>query len=270
MGPRTWNNSNPPQGSRLQASWRPSEPRQTEQILSNAPESTGLTPVAWKIRDQPTKVAISPAAPDPDNKITEVSWPRSTRRAQIEKDNTQSVSASPLDQRSELGGTQSQFSTPARFTAAGGGPGQNPRGGGRPGQNPRGGAQHGHTPRGGGHPGHQPRAGGHLGQIVGPRSRFGQHPPQTSSGFSYYKQSVLPAEERDPVLLEVEQNKGRKISKALYKPGMIIRAILHEPHFNLASMVADKNRTESIFGPIHSKYRKMIVIALYEDHYIAM
>lgn len=260
MGPPAWNNSNPPQRLRLVASWRASDPRQTKQTLSNASNSTGLTPLAWKLGDPPTKVALSPAVPEPNNESTEVSQPRSVWGTQIETDNTQSVFASPPDQHLDRGRSQSQFSTPARFAAAGGGPSQNPRGGGRPGQNPRGGAQHGHTPQGRGHPG----------QKAGLRGRFGQNTPQTSSGFSYYKQSVLPVEERDPVLLEVEQNKGSKISKALYKPGMIIRVILHEPHFNLASMVADKNRTESIFGPIHSKYRKMIVIALYEDHYIAM
>ena len=105
-----------------------------------------------------------------------------------------------------------------------------------------------------------PRAGG----------RPGQNMPQASACSSHYRQSALPVEERDPVLLEVEQNTGRKISKELYKPGMIIRAILHEPHFNPTSTVVDSNRTQSIFGPIHSKYRKMIVIALYEGHYIAI
>lgn len=34
--------------------------------------------------------------------------------------------------------------------------------------------------------------------------------------------------------------------------------------------VADRYTTESRFGTIHSKYRKMIVIALYETHYLAI
>ena len=105
---------------------------------------------------------------------------------------------------------------------------------------------------------------------AGAGGRPGQNAPHTSSGFSHYRQSALPVEERDPILVEVEQNKGRKIAKQLYKPGMIVRAIVHEPHFNAAANVVDPNKTQSIFGPIYSKYRKMIVIALYEDHYVAM
>jgi len=61
-----------------------------------------------------------------------------------------------------------------------------------------------------------------------------------------------------------------KLAKEVYKTGMIIRAALHEPFLSGATDVADKSRTESKFGAICTKYRKMIVVALYQDHYVAL
>jgi len=110
------------------------------------------------------------------------------------------------------------------------------------------------------------------------------------------KQSCLPIGERDANLVLAEQNKGRKykvtllphpppapplygfeltksagkLAKEVYKTGMIIRAALHEPFLSGATDVADKSRTESKFGAICTKYRKMIVVALYQDHYVAL
>lgn len=60
------------------------------------------------------------------------------------------------------------------------------------------------------------------------------------------------------------------MAKQLFKPGMIIRAALHEQHLDNRIDQADKNKTQSIFGAIHTKFRKMIVIGLYQDHYIAL
>ena len=67
----------------------------------------------------------------------------------------------------------------------------------------------------------------------------------------------------------------QKLSKDLFQPGMIIRALCHEQDFHVTAdrsvmTVADKHTTESKFGLIHSKYRKMIVLALYETHYLAI
>ena len=67
----------------------------------------------------------------------------------------------------------------------------------------------------------------------------------------------------------------QKLSKDLFKPGMIIRALCHEQDFHVTTdrsvmTVADKHTTDSKFGPIHSKYRKMIILALYETHYLAI
>lgn len=92
---------------------------------------------------------------------------------------------------------------------------------------------------------------------------------------SHYKQSCLPVEERDPVLLEAERNKGKQLPKESFKPGTIIRAILHEPDFQgvaRASDVtrADRFRTDSVPGPIYTKTRKMIVLATFHDNYIAV
>lgn len=64
--------------------------------------------------------------------------------------------------------------------------------------------------------------------------------------------------------------------KNFYQIGMIIQAALHEDDFRATNStmtedtVADKNITESVHGRIHTKYRKMIVIACYERNYIAI
>lgn len=91
----------------------------------------------------------------------------------------------------------------------------------------------------------------------------------------YYKQSCLPSEERDAALLEAERCKGIKLPQQSFKHGMIIRAVLHEAAFQGtagASNVTDgdKFRTNSIYGPIYSKPRRMIVLATFKDNYIAV
>lgn len=207
------------------------------------------------------EVALSQAAPNPDDGFAEVSRTRSTKRGQLTAmDSRQSVSTSPPYQCLVRKTMQSQFSTSAPRAGPEGRPGTDAGARGLPSQKAIVGGRSG------------PNLGslGRPGQSHGAGGRPGQNAAQTSSGFNYYKQSALPVDQRDPVLVEVEQNKGRTIAKALYKPGMIVRAILHEPHFDATPTVVDRNRTQSIFGPIHSKYRKMIIIALYEDHYVAM
>ena len=60
---------------------------------------------------------------------------------------------------------------------------------------------------------------------------------------------------------------------AFYRPGVIITSPLHEQDYNEAnSTVTVDNRsiTPSEFGNIHTKYRKMIVVACYSKHYIAI
>lgn len=93
---------------------------------------------------------------------------------------------------------------------------------------------------------------------------------------SHYKQSCLPVEERDPVLVEVERNKGLKLPKESFKPGTIFRAVLHEPDFKGVAGATnfteiDRFRTtDTVHGPIYTKTRKMIVLATYQDNYIAL
>lgn len=87
---------------------------------------------------------------------------------------------------------------------------------------------------------------------------------------SYMKQSCLPVSERDPDLFYAEQNKGRVLAKEVFKPGMIIRAALHDPLLAGTADSNDKRRTSSLYGPVFSKIRKLIVVALYEDHYVAL
>lgn len=93
--------------------------------------------------------------------------------------------------------------------------------------------------------------------------------PKTPSG---YKQEFLPIEERDPALVLAQANKGIRMAKEAFKPGMIIRAPVHEQDLKGGTSnitAADKYTTDSKFGPIYTKYRKLIVIALFQNHYLA-
>ncbi|KAI4233220.1 MAG: hypothetical protein L6R40_007143 [Gallowayella cf. fulva] len=106
-------------------------------------------------------------------------------------------------------------------------------------------------------------------------SRNGVYGNRTKTSSGGYKQQFQPPEQQDPILLEAEKNKGSKFPKNFFRAGMVFRAVLHDQDFMATSShsqvtVADKHRTESIYGPIYTKIRHMIVLALYEDHYIAI
>ncbi len=61
------------------------------------------------------------------------------------------------------------------------------------------------------------------------------------------------------------------IPKSEYRVGMIFRAPHHEQHWNPhGSKAGDSSRTESFAGPICTKTRKMIVVALHSDNYVAI
>ena len=66
----------------------------------------------------------------------------------------------------------------------------------------------------------------------------------------------------------------RVFPATFYRPGLIIRAPLHEQDYITANstITAPDNRsiTPSEFGNIHTKYRKMIVVACFAKHYIAV
>lgn len=106
------------------------------------------------------------------------------------------------------------------------------------------------------------------------RSRRDVYDPSTKSN-SHYKQSCLPPNDRDPLLSEIEANKGKPYHKSQFRPGMIIRGILHEQDYQATSTgsnitITDRYRSDTKFGPICTKYRKMIVLTLFEDHYLAI
>ncbi|CAO1597163.1 hypothetical protein XANCAGTX0491_000982 [Xanthoria calcicola] len=69
---------------------------------------------------------------------------------------------------------------------------------------------------------------------------------------------------------------GKPIHRDQYRPGMIIRAYVHEQDYEATSsksnvtVKSDKHRTVSEYGTIFTKRRPMIVLANYEDHYIAI
>lgn len=92
---------------------------------------------------------------------------------------------------------------------------------------------------------------------------------------SNYKQAHLPPDERDPELYEIELNKGSKYRKSDFRAGLIIRAMVHEQDYQAASSgsnvtITERNRSNTKFGPICTKWRKMIVLSLFEDHYLAI
>ena len=61
---------------------------------------------------------------------------------------------------------------------------------------------------------------------------------------------------------------------SFYRPGVIIRAPLHEQDYMTANSTVtvpdNRSITPSEFGNIHTKYRKMIVVACFAKHYIAV
>ncbi|KAL8964142.1 MAG: hypothetical protein Q9183_004665 [Haloplaca sp. 2 TL-2023] len=98
---------------------------------------------------------------------------------------------------------------------------------------------------------------------------------QPAKADSNLKQPCPPIEERDPDLVEIERNKGRVYKKYEYRPGMIVRGVLHEQDYIATSKgsnitISDRNRTDSRYGPICTKWRKMIVLGIFQDHYTAI
>ncbi|KAI9702987.1 MAG: hypothetical protein M1836_008201 [Candelina mexicana] len=101
-------------------------------------------------------------------------------------------------------------------------------------------------------------------------SRMRNGESRTPLTSSYLKQSALPVSERDPELYEIEKNEGARVNKNSFRPGMIFRAVIHEPLADRKAAKGGKGRTESNHGPICTKYRKLIVIGIYEDHVVAL
>ncbi|KAI4130766.1 MAG: hypothetical protein LQ341_006426 [Variospora aurantia] len=134
-------------------------------------------------------------------------------------------------------------------------------------------------------------------------SRYNHHPPSAlnppsaaavSRAASYtpyqrpasYNRSHIPDPMTDWLRIRREANQGVRLRKDEYKPGMIIRAPLHEQDgrgdaraLGSSSSVgsnaseatlAEKYTTPSRFGPIFTKYRKMIVVACHQDNYVAI
>ncbi|KAL8644026.1 MAG: hypothetical protein Q9226_007978 [Calogaya cf. arnoldii] len=107
------------------------------------------------------------------------------------------------------------------------------------------------------------------------RSRNQVYSKGTTLSSGGYKQVFLPPAEQDLKLLEAEKHKGIKFPKEFFRPGIVFRAVLHDQDYTATSSdseitVPDTNRTPSIYGPIFTKVRHMIVLALYEEHYIAI
>lgn len=52
-----------------------------------------------------------------------------------------------------------------------------------------------------------------------------------TKAYPHYKQSCLPVDEWDPLLVEIEANKGWDHRKCDFRPGMVVRGIFHEQNF---------------------------------------
>ena len=119
---------------------------------------------------------------------------------------------------------------------------------------------------------------GHSNQAVPPSAAASLRHAQyhnLGKGSNYYKQSALPVEERDPVSEEIEKNRGIKLEKEKFKPGMIIRAGIYEQDYRgdkgvSEATLADRYRSETRYGAVYTKFRKMIVISLLHGHYVAL
>ena len=72
-----------------------------------------------------------------------------------------------------------------------------------------------------------------------------------------------------------QPSKGVRLPKEAYKLGMIIRAVIHEPNLDRNFRSSSITNTtdfpvETKYGLVTSKMRKLIVIGLYQDHYMAV
>ncbi|KAL8736741.1 MAG: hypothetical protein Q9166_000107 [cf. Caloplaca sp. 2 TL-2023] len=100
-----------------------------------------------------------------------------------------------------------------------------------------------------------------------------------------YNRSFLPDPEKELIRQRREANQTVRLQREEYQLGMIIRAPLHEQDSSNArrpaggssivtqsseATLAENCKTESKFGTIFTKKRKMIVVALHQDHYVAI
>lgn len=103
------------------------------------------------------------------------------------------------------------------------------------------------------------------------RARRNEYAPQRPGGPSRYgADSSSPGHGPSAGL----KTKGVRLPKEAYQTGMIVRAAIHEPNLDQISRstitVNDRTVTETAYGLVTSKMRKLIIIALHEDHYIAV
>lgn len=92
---------------------------------------------------------------------------------------------------------------------------------------------------------------------------------------STYKAESLAVRDHDAAPFAGQKSKCIKLPKQAYQPGMLIRAVIHEPNLDRASgsssiTVTDLAVTETRYGLVTSKWRKLIVIGTYQDHYMAV
>ena len=85
---------------------------------------------------------------------------------------------------------------------------------------------------------------------------------------SYYKEELLPVAEQNPVRLEAQKSKS--YPKTTFRVGTIVRTPINEQDVYASKKPRDNTISESHYGRIHTKFRKMIIIGLYDVHYVAI
>ena len=109
-------------------------------------------------------------------------------------------------------------------------------------------------------------------------SKIATSPPSaaaTDRVSNYQKRPSPIFNERQPVYAPTGPGGLTRFPKDAFKPGVIFRAALHEEDFMGAAKESeitktDSNRSETKYGPVYTKQRKMIVVAIHQDHYVAV
>lgn len=113
---------------------------------------------------------------------------------------------------------------------------------------------------------------GKSGPSAAAAARRNEYAPRPAGQSKYPAESSSPGNRNNGSSFRPKTNCFR-LPKEAYRPGMIVRAAIHEPNLDQigrSSITIDRSVTETFYGLVTSKMRKLIVIALYDDHYTAI
>lgn len=91
---------------------------------------------------------------------------------------------------------------------------------------------------------------------------------------SSYQAGSLASRNHDAGSFAGQKSKAVQLPKQAFKPGMIVRALIHEATLDKVQRssvtITDAAVTETKYGLVTSKWRKLIVIATHQDHFNAI